>query len=203
MRNKNLVRNLLDGNSITQREASYLGDTSKASKEFPFSYVIRSDRFIDGGAYGNVYPIEGYNHLVVKVEKSPEDEYHSIPRGGRTQKYLHEKGFNVPKPIGMFNIYDIKEKKFSKGLVMERINGQTLYQIDSNRNPSEKLKQKIERERERIIKKAKKRFNVFDSNYKNVMYDFQTQKTYLIDLDAWEKKNLMERFWDLFKKNEK
>ena len=156
-------------------------------------------KYLDEGGSGRVYSLS--DSLVIKVPSafvysivadlrshpSPyyiENNLRRLIYEFEIQKRLHEEGFPVPKPEGVFNcsIPTACSGWLIPGMIMERlygINGRYIQDDDK------RIKNRYKAE----IKKAKDLgFSTGDIGSHNCMYSEELDKLWLIDFGLWSKR---------------
>jgi RIO-like serine/threonine protein kinase len=146
----------------------------------------RFHRYIDRGAYGQVYAISR-NH-VVKVPRFPERSFWSfnamVDELDICQR-LYDHGIQVPKPEGIFrvNLRHLLKRNppETKGIVMERLRGKEGYKLKGSLR---------ERASQLLDEEIKKSINIgfFPKDYclYNTVYDPKSDRLHLLDFGAWK-----------------
>ena len=185
-----LIRKLIRGESLNLFQSAYL------SRRNPFclnpfrktKYLIAgNNRFLEknGRTNGNLERVSNFQeNLVAKLRgslnKSALNHEHKMYSLGKRQK------LNVPESKGVFNVYNVKLRRFEKALIMEEIKGNTLYDLEFDQKG-------ILTRVEKMAKKANKKANNlgfetrdgYGKNDGNVLFDPGNSKIYLIDSEYW------------------
>ncbi len=140
-----IIKKLLQGKEITKEEASKIEEgITKANPRIPYKHIIKEE--IGRGHSSIVYEIN-YDKprklaakIIISNQREELDE-------GTIKEYAYLKLFykrkrKVPKPKGIFNVYDPEKRIFKVAIVMEKIEGKTLEQIINENN--EKLEQGVD-----------------------------------------------------------
>lgn len=113
---------LLSGEEITEREAYKIGENGKKYETLPFKYAfLWEDAIGTNGVHSVVFSMSPKElELVTKFPRTSKNWW-KVKRGSIMQKKAHDLEVKVARPEGLYNIFDIKNKQFHSGLVMEHL----------------------------------------------------------------------------------
>ena len=96
-------------------------------------------------------------------------------------------GINAPKPSGLYNIYDISQRKFFIGQIMEKIDGETLlkykYKLGKKQTKNYRI---LSKRMDYNQDKLNKYFIPEDLDERNVVIERRTNKIFYIDFELWK-----------------
>jgi len=179
---KELYRKLIRGKELSLEEAGKIGDTSGINSEFPIKYIIRGDQYLGSLQYRaiiqNITPIVNSKmNLVAKL-----DALYWIKKEQENNKKAQQKNIPIIKTIEITNIYNLLERKFIQGLIMERFYGETICKLID----SKYYKRAYNLWKKEISDAKRKNIHIRDIHNENVMFNTQTQELVLLDLVSWE-----------------
>ncbi|HLD54816.1 MAG TPA: hypothetical protein VJB35_01010 [Candidatus Nanoarchaeia archaeon] len=206
MNKKDLYRKLVREEELTKEEAKSLGDTRKANLDLPFKYIIRGDKYLGAPVYSeglkNIATIcSSKNNLVAKVSNSRERNFLTFLFPFFSKFFLESEfkkhlkvynnssqiGINAPKPSGLYNIYDISQRKFFIGQIMEKIDGETLlkykYKLGKKQTKNYRI---LSKRMDYNQDKLNKYFIPEDLDERNVVIERRTNKIFYIDFELWK-----------------
>ncbi len=120
---RDIYNKLLAGETLSKEEAYSIGSEGDNHGNYPHKYAFSRDDLISGrvGVHSVVFSLAGKGKdLVSKFPKIPQN-WHKVERGEVMQKKAYDLEVKVAKPEGLYKIFDLNNKKFYSGFVMEHL----------------------------------------------------------------------------------
>jgi len=201
---KNLLRKLVREEELTKEEAMTLGEISKANLDLPFKYVIRGDQFLGHKVYSDVVksvsPIcSTTQNLVAKLGNYNSRNITLNKEVALTNEYndhcpVYEENYslnaNITKPYGIFNVYDLTQKRFRPALVLEKVEGKSLVQLtEKDIQLDSDLYHRLKKQAEKEFRKLTQKFILSDFEDRNIIVEEGTGKVYIIDFEGCKRRS--------------
>jgi hypothetical protein len=119
---REVYKKLINGDKISKGEAGLIGKNTDSYGDYPYRYAfMREDAIGINGNHSVVFSISKRNlNLVAKFPRTPKNWW-KVERGEIMQKKAYDLGVKVAKPEGLYKVFDLDNKEFHSGFVMEHL----------------------------------------------------------------------------------